>query len=101
MATTRKARERLCKDTRPRSSTSMHANHGFDDLDYDDLLRWVPTWVMLEQAKLMLVHLSHAPSQWPENAIYAHGAISAIRSVTFFLQTEFKHDAGFDDWYAD
>jgi hypothetical protein len=79
----------------------MPDNLGFDDLDYDDLSRWVPTWVMLEQAKLMLAHLSDSPTRWPDNAIYTHSVISAIRSFTFFLQKEFKHDAGFDEWYAD
>ena len=78
----------------------MHDNPGFENLDYDDLLRWIPTWVMLEQAKLMLAHLSDSPTQWPDNAIYTHSAISAIRSFTFFLQKEFKHDTGFEDWYA-
>ena len=78
----------------------MPDNLGFDNLDYDDLLRWVPTWVMLEQAKLMLAHLSDSQTQWPDNAIYTHSVISAIRSFTFFLQKEFKHDTGFDEWYA-
>src|SRR3954449_11539628 len=71
-----------------------------DSFDYEDLLRWVPTWVTLEQAKLMLEHLSGSANQWPDNAIYAHSAITAIRSFTFLLQKEFKHDAGFDKWYA-
>ncbi len=79
----------------------MPGDLGFDNLDYDDLLRWVPTWVMLEQAKLMLAHLSDSPTQWPDNAVYTHSAISAIRSFTLFLQKEFKHDTGFDEWYAD
>lgn len=79
----------------------MHDNLGSYNFDYEDLLRWVPTWVMLEQAKLMLSHLSDSPTQWPDNAIYTHSVISAIRSFTFFLQKEFKHDTGFDEWYAD
>jgi hypothetical protein len=76
-------------------------NLGFFEFDYDDLSRWVPTWVMLEQAKLMLAHLSESPTQWPDNAIYTHSVISAIRSFTFFLQKEFKHDNGFDEWYTE
>ena len=79
----------------------MPDNLGLDNLDYDDLLRWVPTWVMLEQGKLMLAHLSDSPTEWPDNAIYTHSVISAIRSFTLFLQKEFKHDSGFDEWYAD
>ena len=78
----------------------MPDNLGFDSFDYDDLLRWVPTWVMLEQAKLMLAHLSDSPTQWPDNAIYTHSVISALRSFTLFLQKEFKHDTGFDEWYT-
>jgi hypothetical protein len=78
----------------------MPDNLGFD-IDYEDLSRWVPTWVMLEQAKLMLAHLSESPTGWPNDAIYTHSAISAIRSFTLFLQKEFKHDTGFDEWYAD
>jgi hypothetical protein len=79
----------------------MPNNIGPYNFDYGDLLRWVPTWVMLEQAKLMLAHLSDSPTQWPDNAIYTHSVISAIRSFTFVLQKEFKHDTGFDEWYAD
>ena len=55
----------------------MPDNLGLDNLDYDDPLRWVPTWVMLEQAKLMLAHLADSPTKWPDNAIYAHSVMSA------------------------
>jgi hypothetical protein len=70
----------------------------FDNIDYDDLLRWVPAWMALEQAKLMLGHLSTATG-WPENAIYCHSCITALRSFTFLLQKEFAHDPGFAEWY--
>jgi hypothetical protein len=92
---------RLCGNSCSRSTPPMHDNPGFYNFDYDDLLRWVPTWVMLEQARLMLAHLSDSPTQWPKNAIYTHGVISAMRSFTLFVQKEFKHDTGFDEWYAD
>src|SRR4051794_32367783 len=65
---------RLGRRHLPPQLDSMHYNY---DFDYGDLLRWVPSWVMLEQAKLMLEHLSNSPTQWPDNAIYAHSAISA------------------------
>ena len=68
------------------------------NFDYDHLLRWVPAWMALEQAKLMLGHLSTA-TRWPENAIYCHSCITALRSFTFLLQKEFADDAGFAEWY--
>lgn len=77
----------------------MDPNNASDNFEYSDLLRWVPAWVTLEQAKLMLAHLSDSPTQWPNNAIYTHSAVSALRSFTFLLQKEFKHDTGFDEWY--
>jgi hypothetical protein len=51
----------------------MPDNLGFDNLDYDDLLRWVPAWVMLEQAKLMLATATSfpGPSRRPRASLTA------------------------------
>jgi hypothetical protein len=70
---------------------------GFD-FDYDDLPRTVPAWMALEHARLMLRHLA-AATHWPENAIYCHSCITALRSFTFLLQKEYTRDPGFADWY--
>jgi hypothetical protein len=53
----------------------------------------------VEHAKLMLDHLAAAPTRWPDNAIYCHSCITALRSVTFLLQKALRHDHGFDQWY--
>jgi hypothetical protein len=61
------------RDSWPRSTPPMPDNLGFDNLDYDDLLRWVPAWVMLEQAKLMLSTTTSfpGPSRRPRASLTA------------------------------
>jgi hypothetical protein len=49
----------------------------------------------------MLGHLAETPTRWPENAIYCHSCITALRSVTLLLQEALRHQEGFDAWYAD
>lgn len=58
-------------------------------------------WLILKQAELMLGHLAGAPAQWPQNALYLHACITALRSVTLVLQKALAHEPGFDDWYAE
>jgi hypothetical protein len=57
-------------------------------------------WLMLKQAELMLGHLIEAPAQWPQNAIYCHSCITALRSITFLMQKALAGESGFPDWYA-
>ena len=71
-----------------------------DDLNYGDLPRTLGAWMAVEHAKLMLAHLAAVPTRWPENAIYCHSCITALRSVTLLLQKALTHDDGFDEWYA-
>lgn len=54
---------------------------------------------MLKQAELMVGHLNAAPGQWPQNALYVHAAITALRSVTLVLQKALAHEPDFGEWY--
>jgi hypothetical protein len=56
-------------------------------------------WLNLQQAELMLQHLQIAGSHWPEAQIYLHSCITAMRSVTFTMQTALAHEPGFAPWY--
>lgn len=57
-------------------------------------------WMAVRQAELMLGHLAAAPAEWPQNAIYCHSCITALRSVTLLLQKALAHEPGFKEWYA-
>lgn len=56
---------------------------------------------MLKQAELMLGHLTAAPAQWPQNALYLHACITALRSITLVLQKALAQEPGFDQWYGE
>jgi hypothetical protein len=71
------------------------------DLDYSDLPRTLGAWMAVRHAELMLAHLAAAPTRWPENAIYCHSCLTAMRSVTLLLQKALRHDEGWSEWYAD
>ena len=58
-------------------------------------------WLMLKQAELMLGHLAEAPAQWPQNALYLHACITALRSITLVLQKALAPEPGFGQWYAE
>jgi hypothetical protein len=71
-----------------------------DELDYDDLPRTLGAMMAIDHAKLMLAHLAAVPTRWPDNAIYCHSCITALRSVTLLLQKALANDEGFAEWYA-
>jgi hypothetical protein len=58
-------------------------------------------WLMLKQAELMLGHLESAPVTWPQNALYLHACITALRSITLVLQKALAHEPRFPEWYAE
>jgi hypothetical protein len=69
------------------------------ELDYSDLPRTLGAWMAVRQAELMLAHLAASPTRWPENAIYCHSCLTAMRSVTLLLQKALRHDEGWSEWY--
>ena len=56
-------------------------------------------WLAVRQAELMLRHFIDAELRWPDNALYLHSCITALRSVTLLLQKALRHEAGFAEWY--
>jgi hypothetical protein len=59
------------------------------------------TWMTLQQAELMLIHVKEAGNSWPDGALYLHSCITAVRSITLTMQHELAHEPGFKDWYAE
>jgi hypothetical protein len=59
------------------------------------------TWMTLQQAELMLIHVEEAGNSWPDGALYLHSCITAVRSITLTMQHELAHEPGFQDWYSE